>query len=130
MESAKRIVFFDGICNLCNSSVRFIYKRDKRNVFSYRSLQSKEAERLILDTGILENLSSIVLYEEGKVYTHSTAIFRIVSRLAPPYSWLSIFAIVPKPIRDAVYNFVAKNRYKWFGKQKEVCEFDPNFNSN
>jgi len=127
---AKNIIFFDGVCNLCNSSVRFLYKRTEPDAFEYHSLQSEFAEEMLNKFNIpAENLSSVVLVENDKVYTHSTAALRAAKYMKGIYPLLYGFIIVPRFIRDGVYNFIARNRYKWFGKQDEVCEFDPNFNA-
>ena len=114
----KPIIFFDGVCNLCNSSVQFILKKDTNNVFLFSSLQSDAAKGILLQYN-LENfdLSSIILVEKGIIYQKSTAILRIAKSLAGISKYAYVFIIVPKFIRDGVYSFIAKNRYKWFGKR-------------
>ncbi len=112
------IIFFDGVCNLCNSSVQFILKRDKNELFLFSSLQSDASKEILLQYK-LENLDlrSIILLENGKVYQKSTAILRIAKRLSGLYKYTYGFIIIPTFIRDFLYSFVAKRRYKWFGKR-------------
>ena len=114
----KPIIFFDGVCNLCNSSVQFILKKDVNNVFLFSSLQSDAAKDILLQYN-LENfdLSSIILLENGVIYQKSTAILKIAKRLKGIYKYTYVFIIVPKFIRDSVYSLIAKKRYKWFGKR-------------
>lgn len=124
MDKQKNIVFYDGICNLCNWFVRFIKKRDHNNSFQYITLQSEEAKRL-LRSGSHQNigLQTVLYVEDGnKVYSKSTAALKIIKHFKFPYTifyYLSI--IIPAFFRDTIYDFVAKNRYKWFGKN-EKCE--------
>lgn len=117
----KSIVFFDGVCNLCNNSVKFIIKRDKYKRFLYASLQSDAARDILLQFKILNSdLDSIILVENGKLYQKSTAILKIVKQLNGFWKLHYIFIIIPKFIRDFIYEIIAKNRYKWFGK-RETC---------
>ena len=114
----KPVIFFDGVCNLCNSSVQFILKKDTKNIFLFSSLQSDAAKDILLQYN-LENfdLSSIILLDNGIIYQKSTAILKITKRLKGIYKCFYLFIIIPKFIRDAMYSFIAKNRYKWFGKR-------------
>jgi predicted DCC family thiol-disulfide oxidoreductase YuxK len=109
------IVFFDGICALCHWSVRWIVKRDSKKVFSFAPLQGSTAKKL-LDPLYLSHPESIVYLHRDMVYTQSTAVLHIVRKL--PFAWrmLYVLILIPRPIRDGVYNFIAKNRYRWFGK--------------
>jgi predicted DCC family thiol-disulfide oxidoreductase YuxK len=115
-------VFFDGVCNFCNDSVRFIIKRDPKGVFKYAPLSSKEAKNMIADTGKkLEDLpDSIVLVLDGKYYDKSSAALEIAKRMNGAWPLFYIFKIIPSFIRNPIYDYFAKNRYKWFGK-KETC---------
>lgn len=113
----KNVIFFDGVCNLCNGFVQFVIKHDKDNRFYFSSLQSPQGAHL------LNNLSqtgktpdSIMLYYKGRVYSESTAVLRIMGQLSGILPLAGIFLVVPKIIRDVVYKWVARNRYKWFGK--------------
>lgn len=115
------IVIFDGICNFCNSSIHFIIKHDHKNYFKFATLQSEKAKDLVSNFNIdLSKNNSILLIEKNKIYYKSTAALRIAKKLNNVYSLLYIFIIVPVFIRNAIYDYVAKNRYKWFGK-KEAC---------
>lgn len=117
----KKLVLFDGVCNLCNSSVQFIIKRDKNNVFLFTPLQSESAKQILRDqdSKILDT-DSILLYEPDKgISIQSTAALRIARSLGFPINILAIFLIVPPFLRNAVYNFIAKNRYKWYGRRSE-----------
>jgi predicted DCC family thiol-disulfide oxidoreductase YuxK len=125
LSTYKPIVLFDGYCNLCSSSVVFVLKRERGDVFRFASLQSDFAGRLLSDMGLDEDVpDSIVLVEGGQVYTRSTAALRIAKKLRPLWSALYVFCIVPKFIRDPVYDWIARNRSKWFGK-RNTC-FVPN----
>ena len=117
----KSIILFDGVCNLCNSSVNFIIKHDKKEQFLFASLQSDAAKEILLQFPIKKfNLNSIILIENGNVYKKSMAVLKISKQLNSGYKLLYAFIITPKFIRDWIYNYIAKNRYKWFGK-KENC---------
>lgn len=120
-SDAAAIVLFDGVCNLCDQSVQFIIQRDPKQYFKFAPLQSDLAEDLLrehqLDPQYLER---VVLIENGKAYTHSTASLRVVRRLSGAWPLLYAFILVPRFIRNAVYRWVARNRYRWFGK-KEAC---------
>ncbi|NNC70229.1 MAG: thiol-disulfide oxidoreductase DCC family protein [Flavobacteriaceae bacterium] len=117
----KSLILFDGVCNLCNSSVQFIIKRDKKDRFLFSSLQSDAGQRILLQNN-RENLDleTILLIEGDRIYDKSTAILKIMRKLSGGYPLLYAFMIVPKFIRDFVYMKVAKNRYKWFGKM-DAC---------
>lgn len=128
MNEVKSLVMFDGVCNLCNNTVRFIFKRDKQDRFRYLSLQSQQAQEILAQYNYFEtDLKSFILIDNDTLYTKSSAALHVARRLGFPYSLATVFFIVPKRIRNAVYDFVAKNRYKWFGEQKEVCEYNPDF---
>jgi predicted DCC family thiol-disulfide oxidoreductase YuxK len=118
----KKLILFDGVCNLCNSSVQFIINHDKKNVFLFAALQSDIGEHLIevyhIDTN---KTDSILLFStEHGIYCKSTAALKIARHLQFPINILSIFMIIPPVIRNWVYDYIAKNRYKWYGK-KEHC---------
>lgn len=117
----KKLIFFDGVCNLCNSSIQYIIKRDKKDVFMFAPLQSEAAKNMpeLQEADILKS-DSIVLYEPRKgVSIKSTAVLKIGKHLGFPSNVLVIFRIVPRFIRDAVYDYIAKNRYKWYGKRAQ-----------
>lgn len=115
------IILFDGVCNLCNASVQFIIQHDKKNHFKFASIQSEAGQKLLkkysIDTSATD---SIVLIENNRTYVKSTATLRIAKHLNGLYPLLYGFIIVPAFIRNGIYDLIAKNRYKWFGK-KEAC---------
>lgn len=113
----ERIVLFDGVCNLCNGFVQFVLKRDPRGRFRFASLQSDSARQLLGPDGPRE---TIVLLEAGKMYVRSAAALRIARGLRFPWPLLVIFAVIPRPLRDRLYDWVARNRYRWFGK-RDAC---------
>ncbi len=120
------VILFDGICNFCSASVRFIIKRDPHGRFKFASLQSATAERLLKDHGVQSSdLSTIILIRDTLVFQQSDAVLEIVRRLRRLWPVLYIFKIVPRFIRDAVYVAIAKRRYKLFGK-KDVCMIPEN----
>lgn len=119
MKSDNAIVLFDGVCNFCNSSINFIIKRDKKGYFKFAPLQSEIAQKLVGDK-TKPMPESVILIEKGKAYDRSSAALLIAKKLNGLWPVLYIFIIVPKPIRDAVYNLIGRNRYKWFGKT-EAC---------
>lgn len=113
----EKIILFDGVCNLCNSAINFVIDHDKNNVFKFGSLQSSEGQQYLKKFGLnSENFDSFVLIDGDKFYTKSTAALRVAKELPGLYKLLYGFIIVPSFIRDAVYNFVSKYRYKIFGK--------------
>lgn len=109
------VVLFDGVCNLCTGSVKFIIRRDPRGRFRFAALQSDAAARLLGGEGARPD--SIALVESGRVYWKSAAALRIARRLGALWPVLYVFVVVPRPVRDWVYDCVARNRYRWFGKQ-------------
>ncbi len=122
----KSIVLFDGVCNLCNSSVNFIIDRDKAGKFLFASLQSQEAAQLSRQFDFpLRTLSSIILIENGGVHTRSSAALRIARRLDGLWPLLSVFMVVPRFLRDGVYEWIAKNRYRWFGRSNSCRMPEP-----
>lgn len=121
IPSDKAIVLFDGVCNLCNSSVNFIIRHDKRDHFRFVPLQSEKGKLLLQQFKADETgLHTLVLIEKNKLYKRSTASLKIARQLDGILFILYGFIVVPSFLRDPVYNFIAKNRYKWFGK-KDVC---------
>jgi predicted DCC family thiol-disulfide oxidoreductase YuxK len=120
MHNNKNIILFDGVCNLCNSSVQFIIKRDKKRKFLFASLQGETGKEILQRFNLpADYINSFILFENGRIYTHSTGALRMMKLLGGGWKLLYGFIVVPKFIRDAVYNLIAKNRYKWFGKRVE-----------
>lgn len=116
----KAIVLFDGVCNLCNGSVQFIIRRDAAGFFQFASLQGGAGQALMAKYRLEGEMSSIVLIENDRVYLKSDAVLRICRHLKGGWRLLVIFRIVPRPLRNLVYDFIARNRYRWFGKQ-DTC---------
>ena len=117
----SKIILFDGICNLCSSSVQFVIKRDAKNRFLFASLQSAAGQGYLRRFGLpADSFHSFVLVEDDKCYTRSTAALRVARFLTGAWPLLYACIIIPRFIRDAIYNVIARNRYKWFGK-KEAC---------
>jgi predicted DCC family thiol-disulfide oxidoreductase YuxK len=117
----RAVIFFDGVCNLCNSAVQFVIKRDQKDQFSYTALQGEYAKSVLPQLGIIPyQLNSILLLEKGRLYTKSSAALHIAKKLGALWPLLYGFMIIPKFIRDWFYDVIAKNRYKWWGKQ-ESC---------
>jgi predicted DCC family thiol-disulfide oxidoreductase YuxK len=115
------IVLFDGVCNLCNKSVQFIIKHDKKKEFRFGSLQGKEGQKLLALYNLpADELNTLVLIENNKIYTRSTATLRIAKRLGGIWKLFYAYIIIPRFIRDGVYRIISRNRYKWFGK-KDAC---------
>jgi predicted DCC family thiol-disulfide oxidoreductase YuxK len=120
MNVDKPIILFDGICNFCNAMVNFIIRQDKKNVFLFCPLQSDSGKRLLEQYKIdWKANDSFVVIENGKAHQKSNAALRLYNKLPWFWKWTQIFWIIPKFIRDGVYNFIAKNRYRWFGKKEE-----------
>lgn len=117
----KKLILFDGICNLCNSSVQYVIKHDKNDVFFFAPLQSETGQKIINHYNIdTSKIDSILLYSiESGLTCKSTAALKIASKLGFPRNLLTVFIIVPTFIRNWVYDYIAKNRYKWFGKREE-----------
>ena len=121
MNDKKLIVLFDGVCNFCNSWVQLIIRNDRKNIFQFAAMQSETGKRLLSETNSPKaSLESVVLIENGKYYFHSSAGLRIFFHLKGLWKLMIAFYIVPVFVRDAVYNFIARNRYRWFGK-RETC---------
>jgi predicted DCC family thiol-disulfide oxidoreductase YuxK len=120
MENNKSLILFDGVCNLCNSSVQFILLRDKKDRFRFASLQSDYGQSILKQYNLpTEQFDSLALVENGKLYKKSSGALRIARRLNSLWPMLYAFIIVPPFIRNFVYDFIAKNRYRWFGKKEE-----------
>ena len=109
----EHIVFYDGICGLCNDAVQFIIKHDTKTRFHFCAIQNSEA---FINKEIISTSNSLVLFEKGKYYFRSDAVLRIIKKLNSPWYLLYFFIIAPKVFRDTAYDFIANNRYKWFGK--------------
>jgi predicted DCC family thiol-disulfide oxidoreductase YuxK len=118
MEKQNPVILFDGVCNLCNGTVDFLLKRDRRKQFRYAALQSETGKALIQKFQIPEQTDSVILIKLNKVYFESDAVIEISNLLTFPWRLGIIFQIIPKIIRDKIYRWIAKKRYQWFGKRK------------
>ena len=117
-ESKHKVILFDGVCNLCNSFVNFVIRNDKKEVFKFAPIQSNFGEIALKKHRInSKDTDSIILIDEDNYYIKSTAALYIAKELSGAYPLLFCFMIVPKFIRNWIYDLVAKNRYKWFGKK-------------
>ena len=115
----KKIILFDGVCNLCNNAINIIIDHDKKDLFRYASLQSEIGQQLTQERGIdTSEIDSMILIDPGTAYyIKSTAALQIAKHLSGGYKLLSYFLFLPEGFRNMVYDLIAKNRYKWFGKE-------------
>jgi len=119
--ATKKVILFDGICNLCSSSIQFIIRHDKKDQFLFGSLQGAAGQAYLKKFNLPANeFNSFMLVEDEKLYTRSAAALRVLKHLGRGWQLLYGLMIVPPFIRDGIYNLLATNRYKWFGK-KEAC---------
>jgi predicted DCC family thiol-disulfide oxidoreductase YuxK len=118
-HATTRVIYFDGVCGLCNGFVDFVMARDRSRGFRFAALQGSTATARFGDPGDVDP-STILFEEDGVVYEKSTAALRILSRLGGPWALVAVFGLVPRPVRDAVYDWVARNRYGWFGR-RDTC---------
>lgn len=115
------ILLFDGVCNLCNASVQWVLQHDSKAQFRFAALQSDFGQKLLREHGLdAQNFNTVVLADGPHLFLRSDAPLEIARKIGGGWAALYFFKIVPRPIRDAVYNFVARNRYRWFGQQ-EAC---------
>lgn len=122
MENDKKIVLFDGVCNLCNRTIQHIIKRDKEDIFRFAALQSEIGKKLVSERNIdTSKVDSIILIEPGVAYyVKSEAALKIGRHLKGYRTLSSVLNLIPSSLRNIVYDFVAKNRYSWYGK-KDQC---------
>lgn len=114
------VVLFDGVCNLCNGFVRFVVRRDRQGRVRFASLQSDAAAALLRGSAVdPAALASIVLVDDEGIHLKSDAVLRVAAALDGAWPAMAAFRIVPRPVRDAVYDLVARNRYRWFGRRDE-----------
>lgn len=127
-DASHPVILFDGVCNLCHASVRWIIRRDPKAIFKFASLQSAAGDKLHPSGASSPNpsgpssLSTVILVDPASdlLWSKSDAWLEIMKRLGAPWSWLGVLKIFPRSLRDAAYDFVAARRYRWFGK-KETC---------
>jgi predicted DCC family thiol-disulfide oxidoreductase YuxK len=127
-KNQKSIILFDGFCNLCSWAVQFVLKRDKNKKFQFASLQSEFGQHLLIEHHLsITDINTLILFEEGKIFTQSTGALKIARSLSGLWPFFYVAIILPKFLRDSVYNWIAKNRYRWFGR-KEQCYLLPGEN--
>lgn len=115
------VVLFDGVCNLCNSSVNWIIDHDKEGKFKFASLQSVYGQNVVKQFNLTgEYMDTVLLLDDDKLYKRSEAVLRIAKHIGGIHTLAYVFIIIPAFVRDMFYNFVARNRYRWFGKQ-DAC---------
>ena len=121
LPKGKKIILFDGVCNLCDTSVNYVIKHDKNDLFRFVALQSDLGQVILKHIGINpSHIDSIILYEPGVAYYYkSSAVVEIAKGLSGIFTWFTLFQILPTVLKDYVYDYVAKNRYKWYGKKQE-----------
>ncbi|MBY6187607.1 DUF393 domain-containing protein [Marinobacter hydrocarbonoclasticus] len=110
------IILFDGVCNLCNASVRFVAARDPSARYQFAPLQSRTARGLLADYPLPERGDSVILIQDGKAYQKSEAALRIARHLSGLWPLLAVCLVIPRPIRDGVYDVIGRRRYRWFGR--------------
>lgn len=121
MQATQPVLLFDGVCNLCCSSVQFVLARNKKQNIRFASLQSEFGQKALQEAHLpIDYTSSLVLLEDGKIFVKSEAALRLSKHLNGMWKIWSVFLLVPSFIRNPVYDFIARHRYRWFGKQ-EVC---------
>jgi len=126
MEEDKPVVLFDGVCNYCNAMINFIIRQDKKKKYLFATLQSEFGRRLLHQWNLpVNSFDSFLVFDNGKLYSKSTAALRLYNQLPWYWKWTQLFWIFPKFLRDAVYNVIARNRYKWFGKKDECMVPSP-----
>ncbi len=129
-DTEHPLVIFDGVCNYCCGVVNFIISRDPSGVFRFAPFQSEAAKRILERYNYpADSLDSFVLIDGGKLYTKSGAGLRVQKLLGGVHKLLYAFIAVPRPLRDAVYDYIARNRYKWYGKKDECMIPDPEMRS-
>jgi predicted DCC family thiol-disulfide oxidoreductase YuxK len=126
-ENQPYIVLFDGLCNLCNGSVQFIIRHDKKNKFVFASLQSEVAQKLLNEIHVKSSQESIVLIKGNKHFEKSDAALEIAKNLSGLWPMIYGSKIIPRILRDVLYNWVAKKRYTWFGKRESCLSPSPEF---
>jgi predicted DCC family thiol-disulfide oxidoreductase YuxK len=116
-DKYEKVIVFDGVCNFCNAFVNFVMDQDSQEGFKFATLQSEPAQKILTRFQLsTEDYETFLLLEAGKVFTKSTAALKILRRLNGLWPLLYIFMIIPRPIRDTVYSFIARHRYGWMGK--------------
>ena len=130
MTKVKSIIFFDGVCNLCNTSIDFVIQRDKNDHFLVGALQESFSKQILSKFDVREGyLDSIVLVEDGEIYYKSTAALKIARNLSGLWPTFYVFILIPKFLRDPIYDWIGANRYRWFGKKNSCRIASPEENA-
>jgi predicted DCC family thiol-disulfide oxidoreductase YuxK len=120
LDNSSPVLLFDGVCNLCNASVQWVLNRDRKGTFKFAALQSDTGQVLLRKFGFSsDNFDTVVLVDGERIFTRSDAPLEIVRRLGGLWPVLGIFKYIPRPLRNMVYDWVARNRYRWFGRREE-----------
>jgi predicted DCC family thiol-disulfide oxidoreductase YuxK len=120
MERQEVYILFDGYCRLCNGTVRFLLKKDRKNIFQFVSIQSERGKQILKENQVTQSDSVVLIYDHS-VYFSSDAFIEIVQLLSFPWNLLKVIKYLPKKWRDGIYEFIANNRYRWFDKQKSCA---------
>ena len=120
LQPGDRVLLFDGVCNLCNASVRFVIRHDHQRRIKLASVQSVQGQALLKWFGLpTERFDTVAFIDEQQLYTRSAAFIRLMHHLPAPWSWLTLLRLVPRPVRDWGYDRIARNRYRLFGRQAQ-----------
>ncbi len=121
VSEVPNLILFDGVCNLCNASVQFVIRHDSAAKFRFAAIQSEIGREIFQRHGLdPANLQTFVFITDGRIFLRSDAAIEVVARFGGAWKLLRVFSLVPRSVRDAIYSFIAQNRYRWFGRQ-EVC---------
>ena len=122
IENYRQVIFYDGVCMLCNRFIRFVLRWDRKKEIFISPLQSAFAGGALkgfdIDPG---KLDTVVFYKDGRIHTRSDVVFAVFRSFGFPWTILNVFELIPRKVRDDVYNWVARNRYGWFGKSNDIC---------
>lgn len=125
-SAIQPLLLYDGVCHLCDASIQFVIRNDKNKKIHFGQLQSPAVKTLISDQcPATEDLSSLVLLDEGKIYLKSDAWFRVMGILGWPWKSTLVFRLIPKFLRDGVYDWIGQHRYQWFGRSDQCLIPEP-----
>ncbi|HET7393735.1 MAG TPA: thiol-disulfide oxidoreductase DCC family protein [Candidatus Binatia bacterium] len=121
VSEVPNLILFDGVCNLCNASVQFVIRHDRAGKFRFAAIQSEIGREIFQRHGLdPAKLQTFVFITDGRIFLRSDAAIEVVARFGGAWKLLRVLSLVPRSLRDAIYSFIAQNRYRWFGRQ-EVC---------
>ncbi|MBZ4188319.1 thiol-disulfide oxidoreductase DCC family protein [Niabella beijingensis] len=116
MQTNHPVILFDGVCNLCNNTVQFVIRHDKKDRFRFAALQSPAGQQLLQEYALPHSFESFVLLQNNRAYRRSAAALKVVQQLGGLWPLLAFGWVIPAFLRDRIYDFIARNRYKWFGR--------------